>query len=330
MLVSSSLHLLVRTSGQVSLAHAALVAVGASTFSHLAVGAGLPWPVAVVLAGAVAVPVGVLVAVPAIRLSGLYLALATFGIGLLLEKVVYGSTWMFGATGTLPATRPALLAGDTAFYYVLLAAAVAGSLMVAAIGRSRLGRLLWAMADSPTMLSTLGLGLGVNVTRVTVFAISAFVAGIAGALHASQGQSAASVAVHVVRLADLAGDPGALLRPALGGSGGRRGGTGGRTGLHHQRDRRHVAARAVRARRARRGHPRWCSSAASGRGPGGGAARRRSGHRGPGGVAGRRAHRLGRSGRPAAQGRRHHGRAPRRAGTGAGPARRGLTREASR
>ncbi|OAH13066.1 branched-chain amino acid ABC transporter permease [Streptomyces jeddahensis] len=190
-LVFSSLHLLVRTSGQVSLAHAALVAVGASAFSHLAVGAGLPWAVAVVLAGAVAVPVGVLVAVPAIRLSGLYLALATFGLGLLLEKVVYGSTWMFGATGTLPATRPALLAGDTAFYYVLLAAAVAGSLLAATIGRSRLGRLLRAMADSPTTLSTLG--LGVNVTRVTVFAISAFIAGIAGALHASQGQSATSV-----------------------------------------------------------------------------------------------------------------------------------------
>ncbi|MBA4863791.1 ABC transporter permease [Streptomyces sp. PSKA54] len=190
-LIFSSLHLLVRTSGQVSLAHAALVAVGASTFSHLAVGAGLPWLVAVLLAGAVAVPVGALVAVPAIRLSGLYLALATFGLGLLLEKVVYGSTWMFGATGTLPATRPALFAGDTAFFYVLLAAAVAGSLLVALIGRSRLGRLLRAMADSPTTLSTLG--LGVNVTRVTVFAISAFIAGVAGALYASQGQSATSV-----------------------------------------------------------------------------------------------------------------------------------------
>ncbi|MGP3923303.1 branched-chain amino acid ABC transporter permease [Streptomyces sp. 8N616] len=190
-LIFASLHLLVRTSGQVSLAHAALVAVGASTFSHLAVGSGLPWPLAVLLAGAVAVPVGALVAIPAIRLSGLYLALATFGLGLLLEKVVYGSAWMFGATGTLPATRPGPFAGDTAFYYVLLAAAVAGSLLIAGLGRSRLGRLLRAMADSPTTLSTLG--LGVNVTRVTVFAISAFIAGVAGALYASQGQSATSV-----------------------------------------------------------------------------------------------------------------------------------------
>ncbi|MGH3521131.1 MAG: ABC transporter permease subunit [Haloechinothrix sp.] len=187
-LIFSSLHLLVRTSGQVSLAHAALVAVGASTFSHLAVGAGLPWLVAVLLAGLVAVPVGALVAIPAIRLSGLYLALATFGFGLLLEKVFYRSDVMFGAGSTLPAPRPPLFEGDAAFYYLLLAFAVGGVLLMTVIGRSRLGRLLRAMADSPTTLSTLG--LGVNITRVTVFAISAFIAGVAGALYAAQGQSA--------------------------------------------------------------------------------------------------------------------------------------------
>ncbi|MPY79408.1 MAG: hypothetical protein GEV04_13155 [Actinophytocola sp.] len=187
-LIFSSLQLLVRTSGQVSLAHAGLVAVGAATFSHLAVGAGLPWLVAVLLAGAVAVPVGALVAIPAIRLSGLFLALATFGFGLLLENVVYRTGLLFGASGSLPAPRPDGLGGDLPFYYVLLGFAVAGVLLVAAVGRSRLGRLLRAMADSPTSLATLG--LGVNVTRVTVFGISAFLAGVAGALYASQGHSA--------------------------------------------------------------------------------------------------------------------------------------------
>lgn len=187
-LIFVSLNLLVRTSGQVSLAHAGLVAVGSAAFSHLAVGAGLPWLLAVLLAGAVAVPVGALVAIPAIRLSGLYLALATFGFGLLLEQVVYRTGFMFGGDNTLPAPRPPLFEGDEAFYYVLLAFAVAGSVLVAVIGHSRLGRLLRAMSDSPTTLSTLG--LGVNVTRVTVFCISAFIAGVAGALYAADGQSA--------------------------------------------------------------------------------------------------------------------------------------------
>ncbi|MFB9729538.1 ABC transporter permease [Haloechinothrix salitolerans] len=187
-LVFYSLNLLVRTSGQISLAHAGLVAVGSAAFSHLAVGAGLPWLMAVVLAGVVAIPVGALVAVPSIRLSGLYLALATFGFGLLLENVLYRSELMFGPTNTLPAHRPALFEGDTAFYYVLLAFAIGCGVVISMIGRSRLGRLLRALADSPTTLSTLG--LGTNVTRMTVFAISAFIAGVAGALWASNGHSA--------------------------------------------------------------------------------------------------------------------------------------------
>lgn len=183
-----SLDLLVRTSGQVSLAHAALVAVGAAAFSHLAVDSGLPWLVAVLLAGLVAVPVGAIVAIPAIRLSGLFLALATYGFALLLENVAYLSEWMFGGTNSRPAPRPDGLEGDTAFYYVLLAFAVAAAVLVTVVRHSRLGRLLRGMANSPTTLSTLG--LGVNVTRVTVFSISAFIAGIGGALYAAQGYSA--------------------------------------------------------------------------------------------------------------------------------------------
>lgn len=187
-IIFASLHLLVRTSGQVSLAHAGLVAVGAAAFSRLAVGAGLPWLLAVLLAGAIAAPVGALVAIPAIRLSGLYLALATFGFGLLLEKVFYRTELMFGANGSAPAPRPGGFEDDVSFYYLLLTFAVAVGVLVAALGRSRLGRLLRAMADAPTTLATLG--LGVNVTRVTVFTISAFLAGVAGALAAGQVNSA--------------------------------------------------------------------------------------------------------------------------------------------
>jgi branched-subunit amino acid ABC-type transport system permease component len=191
LLAFSSLHLLVRTSGQISLAHAGLVAVGSAAFSHLAVGAGLPWLLAVLAAGLVAVPVGLVVAIPAIRLSGIYLALATFGFALLLQRVGYRSAWMFGTTNTLPAPRPAGFQSDRAFYYLLLIFATACAGLMWAIGRSRLGRLLRAMADAPGTLSTLG--LGVNITRLTVFAISAFVAGVAGALYAAQGHSATGV-----------------------------------------------------------------------------------------------------------------------------------------
>ena len=92
-----SLGLLVRLSGQVSLCQVSFAAVGAAAFSHLA-GSGVPWLIALIVAGLIAVPLGALLAVPAIRLSGLYLALATFGFGLLLQDMFYQSHLMFGPT----------------------------------------------------------------------------------------------------------------------------------------------------------------------------------------------------------------------------------------
>jgi ABC-type branched-subunit amino acid transport system ATPase component/branched-subunit amino acid ABC-type transport system permease component len=181
-IVFVSLGLLVRTSGQTSLGHVAFMAIGAAAFSHLAAGGpGLPWLVALLLAGLIAVPVGAVLAIPAIRLGGLYLALATFGFGILLQQMFYTQDFMFGSFGTgLEMPRPGSLDGDTAFYYVTLAFAVIAALGVVGVTRSRLGRLLRAMADSPRALETTG--TSVNTTRVLVFCLSAFLAAIGGAM----------------------------------------------------------------------------------------------------------------------------------------------------
>ena len=188
LIVMASLALLVWTSGQISLAHTAFAAFGATTLSHLTVGRGLPWGLALVLAGLSAVPLGALVAVPAMRLTGVYLALATFGFAILMQGVVYGSSLMFGESPRRGASRPVLAfvdgRDDTWFYYVVLAVAVASCLVLAAIARGRLGRLLRAMSETATMLSTHG--LRVNLTRLIVFCVSAFFAGIAGALTVTQ------------------------------------------------------------------------------------------------------------------------------------------------
>ena len=178
--IFASLGLLVRTSGQLSLCHIGFAAVGAAAFAHLASDHGVPWMLAVLIAGLVAVPVGAAVAIPAIRLSGLYLALASFGFGILLERLVYTREVMFGTQGVLNAPRPGIATGDTAYYYVALAAVVACLGLMVLVERGRLGRLLRALADSPLALSTAG--TSVNVTRVLVFCISAFFAGVGGAL----------------------------------------------------------------------------------------------------------------------------------------------------
>jgi ABC-type branched-subunit amino acid transport system permease subunit len=179
----ASLALLVRTSGQTSLCHAAFAAVGASSFSHFAHGAGIPWVPALLLAGLVAVPVGALVAIPAIRLSGIYLALATFGFGILLQQLVYRTRFMFGRSGPLSVPRPTMADGDVAFYYVVLVVAVLTCAIVAMLTSHRLGRLLRALSDSPLALGAQG--VDVNVTRVLVFCVSAFFAAVSGALLAA-------------------------------------------------------------------------------------------------------------------------------------------------
>jgi len=186
-LVFASLRLLVGTSGQVSLCHVAFAAVGATSFAHFAGGAGLPWAVALLAAGLVAVPVGAFVAIPAIRLSGLYLALATLGFGILMERLVYPMGVMFGVTGLAKAPRPHLgfvnVSSDKGFYLLCLAIVVLGMLLIRVVTQSWIGRVLRAMSDSPLALTTLG--SNVNATRVFVFCLSAFLAGIGGALYAS-------------------------------------------------------------------------------------------------------------------------------------------------
>ena len=176
-----SLGLLVRTSGQVSLCQAAFAAIGATTMGHLTAGFGLPWGAALLLAGLAAVPIGAFIAIPAIRLPGVFLALATFGFGVTMQQMGYPLWIMFGSSSLGQAVnRPSFAQGDIAYYYLVLAFAVAAGLLVVWLVRSRLGRLLRGMADSPVALATHG--TSVVVTRVLVFCIAAFLAGISGAL----------------------------------------------------------------------------------------------------------------------------------------------------
>jgi len=181
-IIMLSLGLLVRTAGIVSLSTAAFAAVGATTFSQFAVGLGVPWLPAILLAGLVAVPVGAVVAIPSVRLSGLFLALATLGLGLLMERVFYGKSFMFTqlAQGrTVP--RPSIATSNTEYYYLVLAFVVGAVLLVGAIHRGRLGRILQGMGESPQAVSTLG--QSITATRVIVFCIGAYMAAVAGALH---------------------------------------------------------------------------------------------------------------------------------------------------
>jgi ABC-type branched-subunit amino acid transport system ATPase component/branched-subunit amino acid ABC-type transport system permease component len=191
-----SLGLLVRTSGQVSLCHVAFAAVGASTMAHLT-SAGIPWLVALIASSAVAIPVACLLAIPAVRLSGVFLALATLGFGILVEQLFYAMHFMFGPTASgIPTARPGGGIGpwhfstQTGFYFVLLLFMVLAAVALTATEHGRLGRLLRAMRDSPVALETQGTTL--LTARVLVFGISAFFAALAGGLTAALLQFSAA------------------------------------------------------------------------------------------------------------------------------------------
>jgi ABC-type branched-subunit amino acid transport system ATPase component/ABC-type branched-subunit amino acid transport system permease subunit len=184
-IVLLSLGLLVKESGQVSLCQSAFAAVGGGGVAHSATQWGLPWIVAVLFAGVVAAAVGLLVAIPAIRVSGVFLALATLGFGLALQNLVYPTGIMFGKSydGLPNLPRPGFAHTQRGFYYLILVATVLTAVVMLSIRAGRLGRLLRGLANSPLALNTLG--TSVTALRVIVFCISAFFAGLAGGLYAS-------------------------------------------------------------------------------------------------------------------------------------------------
>jgi ABC-type branched-subunit amino acid transport system ATPase component/branched-subunit amino acid ABC-type transport system permease component len=183
----ASLGLLVRTAGEVSLCQVSFQAIGVAAFSHLAVTDGVPWFVALLLAAGIAIPLGALLAIPAIRLSGLYLALVSLGLGLVLQYMFYNEDYMFGSSGfgrRVP--RPSLswidVSSDRGYYYLVLGITTLIAVLVVVLTNGRLGRLLSALRASPVGLATSG--ASVNVMQVLVFCLSVALAAISGVLSA--------------------------------------------------------------------------------------------------------------------------------------------------
>ncbi|MEP7200817.1 MAG: branched-chain amino acid ABC transporter ATP-binding protein/permease, partial [Chloroflexota bacterium] len=186
------LNILTGLSGQISLGHAGLYAVGAYTSGLLAVNLGVPTVVTVMLAGIVAGLAGAVLALPALRAKGPYLAMVTIAFGLLIEVVA--NRWIDltgGPRGIYDVPRgyfPALvnlgLERNTQYFYIVwFVALIALALSHNLIG-SRIGRTLTALKGSEVAAEM----VGVNVYgwKVITFVTSAVFAGIAGAFFAHQ------------------------------------------------------------------------------------------------------------------------------------------------
>jgi branched-chain amino acid transport system permease protein len=181
-LIMLSLVLLTGYAGQVSLAQMTFVGIGAFGMGKF-FGGGSVWGIvaATVLAGAA----GALAALPAIRLQGLYLALSTLAFAQGMSALFFKNTHVFGYGGRLVVKRPEILGlsfrGDKAFFMLLCVVFAACGIGVLALRRGPFGRRLVAMRESPAACATLGLSL--TMTKLTVFALSSAMAGLAGAFY---------------------------------------------------------------------------------------------------------------------------------------------------
>ncbi|MFJ5990250.1 ABC transporter permease [Lentzea sp. NPDC092896] len=183
-IVLLSMVLLTGYGGVVSLGQFTFVGVGAVTVARL----GSSSPLTLLIGAGVAAAVGALIALTALRVSGLYLALATLGFAQLMDKLVLQSPVAFGVRGSLQVPRMV----ESATGQLLLAAGVfvLVGIGVLAVRRGRLGRRMIAVKDSSAACATLG--LNVRWIRVWVFSLSAAIAGLAGGLFAQLRETVAA------------------------------------------------------------------------------------------------------------------------------------------
>lgn len=180
-IVMLSLVLLTGYGGQVSLAQMSFAGLGAFAMGRF----GVEYPVlglviAVLLAGAA----GAIVTLPALRLQGLYLALATMAFAVFTDQMIFTQAGVFGVGGGLRVPRLNVLGisfSSEAAYFVLLAMVFSlVGIGLLALRRGPFGRLLAAMRDSEVACATLGLSLA--RTKFAVFALSAAIAGLGGVM----------------------------------------------------------------------------------------------------------------------------------------------------
>ncbi len=186
-LVSLGLNLLAGYAGQVSIGHAAFYAIGAYNSAIIQERLGIPFLGSMVLAAAITAAIGYIVGLPAIRLQGLFLAMATLAFGLVIEEVlIIAEPLTHGPDGmAVPdaVIGPWVLTSDTnGFYYICLIVAAIMTWVAVNIVNSRTGRAFVALRESEIAAQTNGINL--SGYKTIAFAISAFYTGLAGALYA--------------------------------------------------------------------------------------------------------------------------------------------------
>lgn len=184
-IVGLGLMLLSGYTGLLSIGHAAFLGIGAYTEAILQA-RGWPFPLSVMAAMLLAAVAGVVIGLPALRIRGIYLAIATLAFGFIVEEII--TRWESVTAGNSGKAVAVIALGgfkidsEIKFYYVALVIVAALTLGMLNLLRSPTGRAFVAIRDSE--ISAQSMGISLAYYKTLSFALSAACAGVAGALYA--------------------------------------------------------------------------------------------------------------------------------------------------
>jgi ABC-type branched-subunit amino acid transport system permease subunit len=177
--------------GQVSLAQMSFAGIGAFMLSHLSENWGVPFPFSLLLAAVAAIPVGLLIGLPALRVRGVNLAVITLAAAAAMDALVFNPTWFSGGLGGRTVPPPTIFGLNlgvaqghsyprAVFGILLLVIVTLIGLSVARLRNSPTGRMLIAVRSNERAAAAAG--IRVAPAKLFAFALSAFIAGLAGGL----------------------------------------------------------------------------------------------------------------------------------------------------
>jgi branched-chain amino acid transport system permease protein len=213
-IVGLGLMLLAGFTGQFSMGHAAFLGVGAYTQGVLT-NLGFPFPLAMLMSAALAGAVGIVVGLPALRLKGIYLGIATLAFGFIVEEVFARWEKLTGGNAGMHVKEPAIFGwkidSSEGFYFICLVTAVLVTLGMLNLLRSSTGRAFVAIRDSE--ISAQSMGIQLARYKTLSFALSAALAGLGGALYAHKLRFLSPDQFSIIQSIDL------LLLVVIGGLG---------------------------------------------------------------------------------------------------------------
>lgn len=185
-LCTMALNLLTGVGGQISVGHAGFLGVGAYASALLDLRLDVPFWIGIILAGLITALIGFIVGLPAVRLSGHYLAIATLGFGVAIQQIVLKWESLTGGYMGLSPRSPVIgsfvFNTEERFYYIILSVLILSYWTMRNIMNSRFGRMFFSIRDSEIAAQAMGIHL--QTYKAVLFAISGFYAGIAGSLYA--------------------------------------------------------------------------------------------------------------------------------------------------